>query len=288
MDVILHFDGLRANNHTWFYNCRGAQVFIDPGTWVIIDTTANPFWRTSWVDTGIAHLEDAVPNGVDFLHENSNPKRPNIPPPWGDGEPPRGAFALYGPISDPEWVVMSDGKRCSVLDLSSDAIERVRRCYMPVELPGFACVDARPDKRGGRPVHNLPPPFELNFFVLIRLAWLGCRATVEAEIRAEQDDWATDQERVRELGLPEDPVRRPGRGDVRARIEDVTSAVLSRSGVLRGDRLPNRVTIYRDMKSALLTVDAIDRVILGRWKALVDSDDASRRAQTDSSSPEPQ
>jgi hypothetical protein len=288
MDVILHFDGLRPGTHTWFYNCRGAQVRIDPGSWVIVDTTANPFWKTSWVDTGIAHQEAAVPNGVDFLHENSNPERPNIPPPWGDGEPPRGAFALYGPISDPEWVVMSDGKPCSVLDLTPDAIERIRLCYMPVELPGIALVDARRDKRGGKSAHTLPPPFELNFFVLIRLAWLQCRELVEAEIRKAQQEWAQYQEEVQDLDLPEDPVRRVGRGEIRRRIKDATANVLASWGVLRGDRLPNRVTVYRDMKAALLTVDAIDRVILGRWKSLVDSDEASRKVQPQASSPEAQ
>jgi hypothetical protein len=42
------------------------------------------------------------------------------------------------------------------------------------------------------------------------------------------------------------------------------------------------------MKAALLTVDAIDRVILGRWKSLVDSDEASRKVQPQASSPEAQ
>jgi hypothetical protein len=263
-------------------------VRIDPGSWVIVDTTANPFWKTSWVDTGIAHQEAAVQNGVDFLHENSNPKRPNIPPPWGDGEPPRGAFALYGPISDPEWIVMTDGSKCTVLDLSSEAIERIRRLCMPVELPGIAFVDARPDKRGGKPAHTLPPPFELSFFVLIRLAWLTSRVKIEAEVRAEQEDWAAYQQKMRDLDVPEDPVRRQGRGVLRQRVEDATSSVLTSWGVLRGDRLPNRVTVYRDMKAALLTVDAIDRVILGRWKALVDSDEGCRQGQPQESSPEAQ
>jgi hypothetical protein len=279
MDVILHFDGLCSGTHTWFYNCRGAQVDIRPGNWVIIDTIANPSWK-NWIARGEAHQEDAIPDGVDFLHENSDPARPKILPPWGDGDPPRGSFALYGPISDPERILMSDGTWCSVLDLSSEAVERIRTCYMPFQLEGIALVDARRDKRRGQPVHTLPPPFELNFFVLVRLAWLRCRQVVERDIRKSQQEWAAYQQEVKDLGLPEDPVRPVSRADFQRRIEDATSTVLKSWGVLRGDRLPNRVTIYRDMKSALLTVDSIDRVILGRWKSLVDSDAANGRGRT--------
>ena len=284
MDVILHFNGLAEGAHTWFYNCRGAMVFIRPGDFVIVDTNANPFWE-AWIERKDARQVDEVPVGADFLYENSEPKPPNIPAPWGDDPPPLGAFVLCGPISDPDGIVMTDGTTCTVLDLTPDAIERIRQSYMPRDLPGIAYTDARRDKRGGMRAHTLPPPFEMNFFVLIRLAWLMCRADTEAELRGEEQEWATYQRQVRDLGLPEDPVRRPGRGEIRGRVEDATSNLLSEWGDLRGDRLPNRVTVYRAMKSAYLTVDDIDRAILMAWRRLVDPDAESQIVQFSGSTP---
>ena len=287
MEVFLHFDGLAAGWSTWFDNRRGAPVRINPGDWVIVDTIANPFWE-QWIQRGNATQVDQIPDGVDFLDDDSDPQPPNIPPPWGDDDPPWGTFALYDLSSDPDGLEMSDGSTCTVLDLRPDALERIRQHYMPRELPGIAFVDARRDKRGGKPAHTLPPPFERNFFVLVRLAWLKCRRRVEEEIENDAKEWTAYQAEARAMQLPEDPVRRPSRADVRRKTEDATSRVLDEWGVLRGNRLPNRSTIYRDMKSAFLTVGIIDRVILRHWKELVDADEASCQAQFQGPPPEAQ
>jgi hypothetical protein len=287
MEVFLHFDGLAAGWSTWFNNRRGAAVRINPGDWVIVDTIANPAWK-DWIERGNATQVDRIPDGVDFLYENSDPKPPNIPAPWGDGEPPRGTFALCGSNTDPERLILEDGSTCTAFDLDPAVLEQIRKHFMPRELPGIALVDARRDKRGGRPAHTLPPPFELNFFIFIRLAWLICRVAVEAEFQKAEQDWAAYQEEVQDLDLPEDPVRRRRRGEVRRKVENAASELLSEWGVLRGDRLPNRVTIYRDMRSALLTVDGIDRVILGQWKELVDSGELPRQLRPQGCPPEAQ
>src|SRR6516225_4857333 len=130
MEITLHFDGLKKGQHTWFYNARGAQVRIQPDEYAIIDTTANPFWK-QWIDQRVAKVVERIPDGTDFLYERSAPRLPKFKPPWGNEDPPRGAFSLYGQSADPVRIAMSNGRTVSVLDLGTRAIERIRLCYMP-------------------------------------------------------------------------------------------------------------------------------------------------------------
>lgn len=255
---ILHFGGLSAPRHTYFSNRNGGEVRIYPGNWVIIDDEKNPTWR-SWIDRGMATIEERVPEGIEPLDESSQPQLPA----WFEElaekplDLPRGALTLLGPVR----------KRSrrepgpSIASLSDRKIEQIRRTFMPCDLSGFDYVDARSDRRSGQRVADLAPPFEANFLYLLRLAWLKCRRSVEREIRKNEKDWERYNEQM--VGFVErEEAPRELPGQLRARIEFATAATLVKWGVLRKPKLPNRVTIHRQLVLARLDRESIDAQIL--------------------------
>jgi len=260
---VLHFDGLRTGTHTWFYNCRSAPVRIDRGDWVVVDDVPNHWWRR-WVESGEATERAEVPRRVRFLDENSDPKPIDTSRQETD-VPPRGALTVYGSGLPVKIGTRGHVEELSVTDLPENAIEQIRQRYMPFELPGFPYVDARADRRAGPRVSTVQPPFELNFLVLLRLAWLRCRRRVEREIAGEAAEWEGYSKRMTRCGFAPEPYTRPARREVRDREAQATARVLRRWGVLARHRLPNRVTIYRQLVNSRLDVRKLDRVILKTW-----------------------
>src|SRR5436309_2140797 len=76
-------------------NC-GGKVGITPGDWLLLDTEVNNS-RPRWVENGIAEPANSIPDGVDYLDENTTPqeqlKRQGFPPSIRPGR--RGDFSLY-------------------------------------------------------------------------------------------------------------------------------------------------------------------------------------------------
>ncbi len=267
---VLHFSGLKPGTHTWFYNRRGAQVRIEPGAWVIVDDARNPFWER-WVRDGEATEEIAVPDGVVCLDENADPRRPitdeapsNEPLPWG-------AFAILGGRIPIYRRTKSGLEEFHVTDLSSKVIERIRLQFMPRDLPGFRYVDARRDRRAGRKVARVKPPFEVNFLVLVRLAWLRCRRDVERKLRRDKAVWMKYQAWESQMGLKSDKYSAPGLREIRESVESATAEVLYRWELLATPKLPNRVTLYRQLKNCGLEVRDLDVAIACTWDEILES-----------------
>lgn len=258
----LHFSGLKPGTHTWFYNRAGGQIRIDPGDWVLLDDEKNPWWPR-WVESGEAVLAEHIPEGIDYLDEDSGPKSP---PQIPRSEPvPRGLLNVLGPPATIYRITKGGRVPFSVDELTNRQLERVRLTYMPRELPGVVYHDGRLDRRAGRRASTLPPPFELNFLILIRLAWLRCRRAVELKLARDEAWWREYQQWAGSLDLPPEEPLKEGRAEVRDRIELSTAQVLWKWGVLSSPRLPHRTTIFRQLVHSGLDVADLDVAIMNTW-----------------------
>ncbi len=251
--IVLHFTGLPPDRRTWFNNIRGGTVPIRAGDWLITQTEHNPSWE-NWVRSGLALLKEDVPDGIDYLDWESNPPPVVMPP--RETPPRRGDYTFYAPGEEHH---ITPPRR--VEDVSPSQLEKVRRAFLPRELSGFAYIDARPDRRGRAPVHALRPPFDSNFLVLLRIAWLQSRPQVEAALKKQHDEWQAYLKFVKECRLLEEAPE-PTRALYLPAIEKATAARLKRWDVLRSTGLPHRTTIYRYFRRCGETVHDLDWAIL--------------------------
>ena len=227
--VLLHYCGLRPEQHTWYNNKRGAGVPVYPGEWVRLDLYRHPEVKHC-IETGVAVVKESAPQGTKILDESTYS--------GGDRLPPGLLERLRSP--KPE---RSTGHP-QAYRLTKRQVEKLAKCFLAPKYPaalGIAYVKDYPQRRGPKPkipalAPTMHPAFARNFAMLCRLAELLARM------------------------VPSDPD--PGAG---WRRRTRLAAILRRWGVWGKEDAPSPSTLNRYRAWLGLSRREIDLEILARF-----------------------
>jgi len=157
------------------------------------------------------------------------------------------------------------------VQLNRSQIEAVRKTFMPSAWITSHYHDGRLDRRGGRRASELPPPFDHNLLVLLRLAYLTCRPRLlrlNAEVRRQRLKELKRQRQFPSLVHSRALSKGVNRRFPKVAVEVETAKVLHRWGVLRSPALPHRATLCREARALGVSVTDIDLTILLTWADL--------------------
>ena len=257
--ILIHFRGLKPEEQAWYYNQRGAQVPVYSGDWARLDPAQHPELRYL-LESGVAIVSPAPSSDVEVLDDSPDPN-------WARKRAKKHR-------ADPRKKVQI-AQRSGLPDvhqLTPEKIEQARHLFLPRQPEDpltDAYVDARVVNRHRVPLAaKVPSPYEHNFIVLYRLAWLLCRAhrldwaAQRKETQARRSRWV--EEYHYEWGTDRSALRKKAEQRFQLPVKPRMSVgtVLGNWGVLRGSSPPSPSTLHRYRQRLGLTRIDVDRLIL--------------------------